>query len=926
VLDAARGGHGRLVIVEGAAGLGKTRLLAETRTRARGGGFEVLSARGGELEGKFAFGVVRQLFEASLAAASPDLRAELFAGAAGLSMALFDSAPATGGGDPDEPPFAMLHGLYWLTANFALRNPTLLMVDDLHWADEPSLGWLAYLARRLEGLPLLLLVGTRPPGQANAPALLTEFIDDPRAVAIRPGDLGLDSAAALARDRLASEPDPAFVATLHQSSGGNPLYLLALLDTVRGDGVVPTAEHAPHLLEAGPLAVSRGISVRLERLSPEAVRLAHGAAVLGDGAGLHEAAILAELDPATAGHAASALVDSDLLSREDPIEFFHPVVRTAIYESISLGDRFDAHRRAAELRLAEGGLPEQAAAHLMLTLPARDPFVTTTLRAAAKRSLEQGVPETAIAYLRRALREACDDEAGDVLWELGRAERLVGEPAAAEHLADSLALIRDPLQRAPRAVHYSRALAVEERVEESIEVVRAALAEVGDAVPALQEELLAELVGASGGDERFYSLAADQLAAVEPDRLVGGIGSDRLLAMLGDHEVRIGRDRARAVALAGKALASGRLVAERDFGFGPAAGTLLLAGEVDRAAASIEAALQAARQAGDVMAVIQHLNLRSLLELQRGDLPAAERDTGEALELGSTHGFKGAFAANVRSASLALDTGDVDAAGELVTRLEAGRRLNGALLVVLLDLRGRLRLAERRFEEALTDSIACGEGATSLGIQNPANIAWRSQAALAFDALGRHEEAQEHAHEELDLSRVWGAPRPIGVSLRRLALVTGGSDGEQLLRQAVDVLAASPARLEHARALVDLGAALRRSNQRSEARKPLREGVELANRCGARSLVEFANEELAATGAHPRTILLSGVDALTASERRVAHMAAEDLSNKEIAQALFVTVKTVEQHLGRVYRKLGISSRRQLRGELGGPAEGEPTG
>ena len=131
------------------------------------------------------------------------------------------------------------------------------------------------------------------------------------------------------------------------------------------------------------------------------------------------------------------------------------------------------------------------------------------------------------------------------------------------------------------------------------------------------------------------------------------------------------------------------------------------------------------------------------------------------------------------------------------------------------------------------------------------------------------------------------------------------------------MLADSPARLEHARALVDLGAALRRGNSRSEARQLLRQGVELAHRCGASALVERANEELAATGAHPRTILLSGLDALTASERRVAQMAAEDLSNKEIAQALFVTVKTVEQHLGRVYRKLDISSRRQLGAALG---------
>ena len=182
------------------------------------------------------------------------------------------------------------------------------------------------------------------------------------------------------------------------------------------------------------------------------------------------------------------------------------------------------------------------------------------------------------------------------------------------------------------------------------------------------------------------------------------------------------------------------------------------------------------------------------------------------------------------------------------------------------------------------------------------------------------DEARALAREELELSRGWGAPRTVGISLRALGLVEGGQAGELLLREAVEVLADSPARLEHARALVDLGALLRRGNSRSEARKLLRQGVELAHRCGATALVARGNDELAATGAHPRTILLSGLDSLTASERRVAQMAADDMSNKEIAQALFVTVKTVEQHLGRVYRKLDIGSRRELGAALAAPA------
>ena len=197
---------------------------------------------------------------------------------------------------------------------------------------------------------------------------------------------------------------------------------------------------------------------------------------------------------------------------------------------------------------------------------------------------------------------------------------------------------------------------------------------------------------------------------------------------------------------------------------------------------------------------------------------------------------------------------------------------------------------------------------------------WRSQAALALLRLGGIDEGRRLAREELELSRRWGAPRTIGISLHALGLVEGSAAGEKRLREAVEVLADSPARFEHARVLIDLGAALRRANTRNEARKHLRQGVDLAHECGASGLVTRGNEELAATGAHPRKVMLSGLESLTASERRVAQMAAEEVSNKEIAQALFVTVKTVEVHLSRVYRKLDIQSRRELAGALSAPA------
>ena len=200
LIDAARSGDGRFAVIEGTAGIGKTRLLAEARAIAGSAGMRVLAARGGEFEGEFAYGIVRQLFEPLLASAVPDLRAELLSGSATLVEALFGATQLAASPDaPAEGSFAILHGLYWLAANVAFQRPTLLAIDDLHWADITSLRWLLYLTRRLEGVPLLVVAGTRPPeGEGHDPTLVAELIADPGAAVIRPEPLGRASIAVLA--------------------------------------------------------------------------------------------------------------------------------------------------------------------------------------------------------------------------------------------------------------------------------------------------------------------------------------------------------------------------------------------------------------------------------------------------------------------------------------------------------------------------------------------------------------------------------------------------------------------------------------------------------------------------------------------------------------------------------------------------------
>ena len=921
MLGAAQSGDGRLVVVEGSAGIGKTRLLAEARALAVAAEFEVLTARGGELEGQFAFGIVRQLFEAALAGADPKLRAELVAGAAGLSESLFASAPTTASGEAAESSFAILHGLYWLAANFASRRPALLVVDDLHWADEPSLRWLVYLARRLEGLPLLLLVGTRPPAQADFPALVAELLADPSGVVIRPGSLGEESAALLARSRLGAEPDPLFTAALQTGSGGNPLSLLALLDALSREEVTPTADQAAHVLELGPHAISRGIAARLARLPTESTALLRAAATLGDRTDLSLAAALANLEAKTALSAASALVRVDLLSHENPLEFTHPVVRTAVLETMTAAERTDAHRRAAEVILGAGGRGDQAAPHVMLTVPDGDEFVVATLRQAAAQAVAQGAAPTAAAYLRRALAELPrPEERARVLYELGVAELQSGAAESARHLREAVDELEDATSSPEIVLAYSQAMEVAGQISPStLDLLRRTSVRMREVDVDLHWRIEAQMIIAAHFDPELYPLVADQLATPPDDSVRGGSGAGVLLAAWASEETRRGASRARAVDYATRAMQSTLHDPSTRFLAANFLYALAFAGEVEEAARGYEVAIALAQTQGDVLTLaILYLFRGALLRAQVGDLRGAEED----LQPIERMAFQDAAALQPYwrgyLAEILLERGDLAEAQRLVEQPPAvaqqGHFLN------FLRVRGLVAFHSGSPEQALTEFRAAGDLARSLRIENPAFAPWRSEAALALHRLGQPQEARELAQEELELSRRWGAARNIGISLRALGLVEGGRTGDRLLREAVDVLTHSPARLEHARALVDLGAALRRANSRSEARQLLRQGIELAHQCGATALVTRANEELAATGAHARTILLSGLDALTASERRVAQMAAEDLSNKEIAQTLFVTVKTVEQHLGRVYRKLDIGSRRELAAALVAPA------
>jgi DNA-binding CsgD family transcriptional regulator len=240
-----------------------------------------------------------------------------------------------------------------------------------------------------------------------------------------------------------------------------------------------------------------------------------------------------------------------------------------------------------------------------------------------------------------------------------------------------------------------------------------------------------------------------------------------------------------------------------------------------------------------------------------------------------------------------------------------------------VEARGELRLAADDPEAALADFEECGRGLAAVGADHPSVVPWRSGAARACVRLGDGARARKLADEDIERAREFGAPRALGAALRVAGTIAGGDRGADLLREAIDVLAPSEAQLEHAHALCELGVALLAQQHRLAATEPLRQALDIANRCGATLLEERARGLLTSAGARPRRAASTGRDALTPRERRLAEMAAEGHTNRQIAEALFITTKTVETHLRHVFAKLGIASRGELPEALGRTA-GDP--
>ena len=909
----ATAGQGSLVLIEGPAGAGKTRLLAAVGSPVR-----VLSARGLAPEEDFSFGIVRQLFEPVRGACEPGEWHELCGGPAYPARCVFDGGPVAG-----DDPHATTHGLYWLTANLAARGPLLITVDDSHWADAPSLRWLTHLAARIEDVPVALLIAAGSgPGQ---PALIAELRAFPWCSRLPLSPLSEAGVAVLAREYLGgardgkhgdlTRDDPAWdelCAACFESTDGNPflanslLASLAALRDGRGCGATVMADDAR---AAGPEEVARATLRRAGRLGAGGETLTRAIAVLGAEAPLRHVAALAGQDIPRAARLADGLRAADVLAPGPAVKFAHAIVGTAVYRSIPPGERALAHARAARLLEADGADAERIGAHLLRSLPAGDAHVIEALVSAARCATSRGAPDMAIRFLRRALDEPPPAGArAEVLLEQGLAFASVRDPAAVGTLRDAVTQVA-PAKAADAALISAGALSAWGHHDSAVEICRGtrdALGAAGALDQVTEDRLAAGMLASSWLNASSTASAWASSSAARSGRT----GDEWRVFDALSATIR-GERRPVAMAHLGPLIGTGLAGVEPNT---VGVGLLVLTwnDEFDAALHISGRLLAGARERGSVNAVADMCCRRSAILRRLGRLQDAATEARDALDsaLKSSPPLAVAWAAAPLVEALTL-LGQLEEADE-VEEMTAARRPPAGWLptIMFAQARGLLRVAQHRYQEALDDALGVKEDWCALGVANPSVAWWRTPAVQAFSALGRRDEAAALAAEQLELARQAGTPMMLGTALGVIAPFSEHPVDD--LREAVHVLEGAKCGFDAAWAMAQLGAHLRRAGRRADAQQQLRRALDQAERRGAMLLCAYAREELHAAGARPRRSAMSGPDSLTGAERQVATLAADGLSNRQIAQHLFISQATVETHLRHTFAKLGISSRRSL--------------
>ena len=907
------GGTGGVVVVAAPAGLGKTALLEHAARQAAQAGCVVRHAAPGPLERHFAFGVVRTLLEGPLRDADEQRRARLTEGAAAPAGALL-----LDGAVPEaDATVTIAHSVLWLLSAMADERPLALVVDDAHWADRPSLEVLAYLARRAAEIALLIVLAARADDPDAASDLLSQIGGTRPATVLHPQPLTRQGAVRLIRREAPATP-VAVCHDCHRTVAGNPWLLGELGRQLADHG--PAAIDAPAGDAPPPSTVARGVvRRRLAELTPRDRAVGEALAVVGDGAPPQVVAGVAGVALDELGAARDALAAAGLLGA-DGTRFAHHLIATAIGADLPRGRRERLHRETALALMDAGADPDAVASHLLRCGAEGDPRVSALLVGAAIEAAHHGAPHTAAAYLERALQErAPGDDRGHLLAQLATVAYDAGLPDARERLREALGEAHDRDGRLDVLTRLA-ALNVVDIAEPGLSaLLEAELAAEADPRTRMAIEVAALdtlITVPARHEERARRVAAIDLGAVADPVLQRSVAAHR--AWLASE--RGVPDATACAALAREALAGDELLrdAGRRAGYHLATRALVMTDHADEAGVAIGRLREHALERGSLRLHAAAAWYAADLALRRGRVDEAEDEARLALLLVDDEvSVPTGGAAGVLVCALA-ERGAFEEAHELLRE----RALDGAMGGVpwesaVLHARARLALAEGDFERALVEARASGVLREERGRPNPTWTAWRSTAALALAHLGRREEAIALADAELALAEAFGAPVPIAGALHARAVAEPDADARAALcERALAAVAPAPGLLETIRARLELGSALAYLGRRTEAREALRPALADADAVGAVLLAQRARRELVATGLRPRQAALEGAAALTPRQRQVCELAAAGKGNRQIAQALFLSIKTVETHLAAGYRKLGVGTRAELAARL----------
>jgi len=903
--------RGSCLVLEGRAGRGKSTLIDHAVQRGRDSGARTWVVRARHLASAAPFEVLRRLLGPAVEEAGG---VEALDGAARFAIPLF-----TPGADVSQ---GVDYGCQWLVAWLAERSPLVLAIDDAHWADGASLRVLLEIQADISVQPVTMLVASRPVENPEVQPILAAMAAQPDSTVLAPATLSREAVADIVFDKLGQPTNSAFVDECLKVSRGNAFYLHELLRPYQTD----SRPNRQAFIRNGTLSLRRTVAWRLGELGSEATALAQAAAVLGDGCPLHLAAELARMEEPTAVDQASRLEVASILQHGDPVEFLHPLLRAAVEAELPDVVRGELHARAAQLLLFSGEPPESVALHLVNSPGSGDPEVATFLADEGEAALEAGSIALATQLLGRALEEpATTEERPRILIALGRAEHALGWLDAARHHLEAAMESEDRPAELTAAAELFDVLIDAGQYDELGELHRRVLELEPDgrsmAEVRLQAQLLVNVVMAVEPGLELPS----ELTEIDAHDLPVERDIDRyLLVVAAIHERTMQRgttqrlvDNLRRAVAALDGVGDGTL-SEWDARVAIEAATFLADDEVAEADSILaRVAPSVLRLHGTAPILQSELEHRRVMSaLAKGDFDDVLA-TIALIEQRTAHSERSRFTAGhgfIRG-WIAFQRGDYPTAGALLSARASEDPLYTALGALLAG--EPARVLEMLKAQQLSSDV---DGpVTAIEVELDPHL-WASH---ALENLGDRDGAAREAAREVAIRRKYGPRFRLAQALRRQASFEPSRRAVPLLAEALDLAESTPRRPVIARVLSSYGSALRRVERIPEARLALYRAVDMAGDMGMARLRERAHQELLLAGGRPRRLRATGPHSLTAAQQQVARLAAAGRSNRQIAEELFVTIKTVETHLGAVYRKLGIATRDELTTMLGARVDGE---